>query len=165
MKTFELLYTTPKRWLPFSELIKWRYGTEYSHVCFSISTGPNIRTYDIIHAANGKVHDLDSTVFLAKNKVVDKQIITIEDENYYRMIRWLKLQRGKSYSEAGALATGIPFLRHLGIGNDGDDSFICSEFAVRGLEIATGRQLVRNDDYFSPEALYEFIEQLDNTIR
>jgi len=129
-----LLFTYPKDPAITSKLITCRLGTKYSHVCGVVSTGP-IGLFDVYEASHGNVHGLDLTEFLKKNKVIKTCRVVIENkDDYYAIIRYLKKQRGKSYSEWGALASTFKCLRNMGLGKDGDDQFICSEYMARAME-------------------------------
>lgn len=139
-----LLFTFPKDPAITSRIIRWRLGTDYSHVCGVVTTGP-IGLFDVYQASSGDVNDIDLENFLKKNHVIKTCRIAFEDaETYYTLIRYLKKQRGKGYSEWGAIASTFPTLRKLGFGNDGDNEFICSEYMARGLE-ETG--MLSEDDY------------------
>lgn len=128
-----LLFTYPKKFRPASLVIKSRLGTDYSHVCAVVSTGP-IGLFDVYQASHGNVHGLDLCEFLKKNNVIKTCRIKADKEGYYKIIRYLKKQRGKDYNEWAAIASTVPILRAMGIGEDGDNAFICSEYTARALE-------------------------------
>lgn len=161
-RAVKFIFTSPSKWKVFSELIKLRFGTKYSHVAIQCYTGPRINTHDIYEAAQGTVHCQDIESFLEGVVIYDARSVSLEAEQYYRMIRWLKRQQQKKYSILGALAVGLPFLRKLGIGKDKDDSFICSELALRALEVGLGIDIARKDDYVDPEAFMALIDALQS---
>lgn len=131
---FTLLFTTPKKFKLGSFLIRWRLKKPYSHVCGVVSTGP-IGLFDLYQASHGDVNDIDLENFLKENIVLKSCRIGFEDkEDYYSLIRYLKKQRGKDYSEWGALASTFSLLRKLKIGKNGDSEFMCSEYMARALE-------------------------------
>lgn len=132
-RVLSFLFTEKINFAPASDIIKWRLGTNYSHVCGVVSTGP-IGLFDLYEASHGNVHDIDLVEFLKKNKVVKTCRIQMDKESYYEVIRYLKKQRGKDYSEAAAIASTFKILRSLGIGKNGDGKFICSEYMARAYE-------------------------------
>lgn len=158
-----LLFTYPKDFRPVSWVIKTRLKTDYSHVCAVVSTGP-IGLFDVYQASHGSVHGLDLCEFLKKNNVIKSCRIRVDKEDYYKIIRYLKKQRGKKYSEAAAVASTFPCLRALGIGRDGDDEFICSEYIVRALEQVDAfnyGEYRDHADYVDPKVFEKVLEDND----
>lgn len=152
---FTLLFTFPKKPSIISRLIAWRLKTKFSHVCGVVGTGP-IGLFDLYEASNGNVHDVDLENFLSKNKVIKTCRVAIEDkEELYKIIRYMKKQRGKDYSEWGALASTFPFLRAIGVGKDGDHEFICSEYMVRALEQAN---ILDESDYKDGRGSTDYVD-------
>jgi hypothetical protein len=162
-----LLFTYPKHPKITSKIIKWRLKTKYSHVAGVVSTGP-IGLYDVYQASGGNVHGLDLCEFLNKNKVIKTCRISFDDkEDYYALIRYLKRQRGKDYSIWAAIASTFPLMRKLGIGLDGDNKFICSEYMARALEETKDfdyGEHRKNADYVDPEIFEQMLIDLDHTI-
>lgn len=160
---FTLLFTYPKDAPVTSKIIKARLNTDYSHVCGVVSTGP-IGLFDVYEASHGNVHGVDLTEFLKKNKVIKTCRIKFSNrEDYYSLIRYLKKQRGKDYSEWGAVASTFKCLRKLGIGDNGDDKFICSEYMARALEEAYGMDysyMRRDTDYIDPAFFEKILKQM-----
>lgn len=158
-----LLFTYPKEFKLPSWIIKKRLGTDYSHVCAVVSTGP-IDLFDVYQASHGNVHGIDLTEFLKKNKVIKTCRIKVDKEDYYKIIRYLKKQRGKDYNEWAALAATYPLLRKLGIGRDGDDAFICSEYTARALEQVDAFDYGpyrKHVDYVDPKVFELLLEEND----
>jgi hypothetical protein len=161
-RVLTLLFTYPKKaYLP-SKIIKARLGTDYSHVCGVVFTGP-IGLFDLYEASHGNVHDIDLGEFLKKNKVIKTCRLTVDKEDLYKVIRYLKKQRGKDYSEWGAIASTVPFLRALGLGNNNDQSFMCSEYMARALEQidAIDYSGIRCDaDYVDPKSFERALQKM-----
>lgn len=156
-----LLFTYPKKFKIASWIIKSRLKTNYSHVCGVVTTGP-IGLFDVYQASHGDVNNVDLCEFLKKNNVIKSCRIKIDKEDYYKIIRYLKKQRGKDYSEAGAIASTYPFLRKLGIGKNGDNGFMCSEYIARGLEQVDKfdySQYRKHIDYVDPKVFEMILER------
>lgn len=152
---FTLLFTFPKRPRFTSRIISWILGTKYSHVCGVVGTGP-IGLFDLYEASHGNVHDIDLENFLSKNKVIKTCRIKLEDkEDLYKIIRYMKKQRGKDYSEWGAIASTVGLFRAIGLGKDGDSEFICSEYMVRALEQA---ELFTEEDYKEGRGSSDYVD-------
>ena len=133
MRHFTLYFTTPKKFKLPSEIIKLRLGTNYSHVCIGVEI-KKIGMTRIYQASHGDVNTVCLENFLKKNKVLKKCTIEMEEDDYFRMIKYMERQTGKSYSEWGAIAATFKFLRKIGLGKDGDNQFICSELVYRALQ-------------------------------
>lgn len=155
----DYLFTYPKKFRPTSWLIKTVLGTKYSHVVTVVNTGP-IETYDVYQASHGDCNLVELENFLAKNHVIKSRSIKLTRDEYIRTIRFLKLQCGKKYSYIGAIASAFKPFRRLGLGNDGDKTFICSEYALRGLEEGLNRNIQRNDDWVEPKLFEQLLDDL-----
>lgn len=166
MKSVRIALTSPNYFKLTSWVTKTRMGTNYCHACV-IAQDDRFDIYEVAQAAHGMVHEMDLTIWKEKNDVIKVYYLELSDEQYYRGIKWMKKQRGKGYSEMGAIASTVPFLRALGLGRDGDREFICSEFAFRFLEEAFGKEIIPTgrgfDDYVSPEVLEGVLSKLQET--
>lgn len=158
--TIDYLFTYPRRFRLFSWIIKTVLGTKYSHVVTVVSSGP-IETYDVYQASNGDCNMIELENFLEGNKIIKTRSIKLSREEYIKTIRFLKLQCGKKYSYIGAVASAFKPFRLLGLGDDGDKTFICSELSLRGLEEGLGVNIQRHDDWVEPKIFESLLDELE----
>ncbi len=113
----------------------------------------------VIQASHGMVHVVPLEYMERENRVVAAFKIDLSEEELTRGIRWAVSMCGRGYSQLGALACTVPFLRRLGLAKNGDKEFICSEFAARFLEEAKGIKLdhMRDDDHVDPAMVEDLI--------
>lgn len=160
MKTVRIALTTKKGWSLKSELIKWRMKVLYSHACV-ILKDEALEMYDVYQASHGQVHEIGLDIFKEINDLVKVYHLEMNEEQYKRGLIWLKKQRGKKYSFLGLIACTIPFMKKLGIGRDGDKEFICSEYALRYVEVSYDVEIRnKNEDYVTPAQLENILEQI-----
>ncbi len=146
-----------------SKVIAWRIGRPYSHVAI-VFYSPWLGLDLVIQASHGMVHVIPFQNMSRDNMVVKKFDLNFTQEQIARGVRWAVQMCGCGYSEAGAIAATFPILRSLGMGMDGDDEFICSEFSARFLEEAIGQSLEHMrgaDDYIDPALLEDLIADLE----
>lgn len=152
-----VLFTYPTIFFkPFAWIIKKRLGTSFSHVCFVIDTGPRVQVLEVYQASKGRVWSITLERFLEENRIIKERTLQMNEEQFFRMLRYLKNQLGKKYSSTGAIASTFSILRKIGLGRNGDESFICSELVVRAIEEGFGLDIDfssyrrDSDDYVDP---------------
>lgn len=156
----EFLFTYPKKFKIVAWIIKTRIGREYDHVAVRVDTGP-IGLYDIYQASHGSVNIIENENFQRENNILKTVKLEGDREAMLRVLRFLKKQTGKTYSVWGAIACTVRPLRMIGLGKDGDKSFICSEYGMRALEEFVGKKLYTglDADYVDPEDFELFLEK------
>lgn len=147
------MFTTPADFKLPSEIIKWRLGTEYSHVAIA-TYSKFFDAWEVYQASHGFVHSGQLPNFLKINKVVKQYRFSVTSEENKKVISYLKSKTFLGYSEWGALASTVPCLRSVGMGNDGDAEFICSEYVCRAIEQIRGLDYSKHRssaDYVDPK--------------
>ena len=149
-KEIVYLFTKPKAWFkPFSWLIKWRIGRPYSHVAVAVYLKA-IGDYKVYQASNGDVNTVMLQNFVKYTDVVYSVSKKMEKTPWLNAVRYMEMQTGKKYNLLGALASTLGWARKLNIGNDGDKSFFCSEYAYQAFQIASGNNDNLDSDYIDP---------------
>ena len=144
MREVVYLFSDKKKKYFFTSLIKLRIGQKYSHVAMLVEG----RVYQ---ASLGGVNKVTLNDFLKENKIIKSALTSLSDKAY----RYMDKQLGKKYSVLGALASTFWILRKLGLGNNKDKSFICSEYAFRTHEEDHGHAV--NSDYVDPRDLEKLL--------
>lgn len=157
----EFIFTYPKTFKIAAWIIKKRLGTNYSHVAVKVR---DLETdlHEIYQASHGMVHSIEHDNFVAQNHILRSFKINADEFAMIRLLTFLKKQEGKSYSEFGAIACTVKLFRDIGIGQDGDKEFICSEYGMRALEELVGKKLNvfgLKSDYVDPEDFELFLEK------
>jgi hypothetical protein len=154
---FLYLWTYPKKPSITSRLIRHRLGTPYSHVAVAtyIKTVDDYRVYQ---ASHGDVNSVLLKNFLKYNDVIFSCEFSHPKELFVEKIKFLEQQTGKKYSVWGALASTFSWLRKKKVGDDGDESFICSEYAYRAY--VTGEA----SDYVEPELFMSILKKDERII-
>ena len=164
MNKVSIIFTKSRNPLKLtSRLISWRIRRPYSHVAI-VFFSPWLGLDLVIQASHGMVHCIPLEHMNRDNVVVKKFDLCLTQEQIARGIRWAVRMCGCGYSELGAIAATIPLFRALGVGLDGDDEFICSEFAARFMEETMGQPLNHmrgDDDYIDPALLEDLIADLE----
>lgn len=161
-KLVEFIFTYPKSFKIAAWIIKMRLGTSYSHVAIKVRDSETSLN-EIYQASHGMVHSIEEENFRNENHILKSFELYGDRESMIRLLTFLKKQEGKSYSELGAIACTIKPLRMIGIGQDGDREFICSEYGARALEEFVGKKLnffSLKTDYVDPEDFELFLEKL-----
>lgn len=162
MKIFKvkILFTTPKKFNLFSWIIRKRLNTKYSHVAICVYLR-SIEFWDVYEASHGNVHIISLERFKESNTILKEFNFNIDKEQFKSGIIFLKKQLQKKYSVLGAIICTIPFLRKLGISDDNDKKFICSELASRFVEeakIIEYNKIGSNSDYITPKQFEDAIK-------
>lgn len=156
MKTVRFVLTYPNEFQLHSWITAKRIGRPYSHAAI-VMTEDDLNTTSVIQASHGMVHEIDVETFKQDYHFVKVFTIDLTPEQFIKGRIWIKKQLGKKYSFWGMIASTVSIFRKLGIGKDGDKSFICSEFTFRFLEEALGVDIIPTgrgfDDYVCPEVM------------
>lgn len=156
---FQLMFTYPRKWRFFSWIISKRLKTNYSHVAIAVYVKPTDQ-WRVYQASHGSVHCIGKERFFKKNKLVIGKDISLDRNDFFKMIGFLDNQLGVGYSEIGAIASTIPYLRRLRWGVSGDNSFICSELAARAFEVGMNVDFSlyrKHVDHIDPKTLEDFL--------
>ena len=124
----KVLFCTPRSWNPFSALIRWWMGTDYSHAVIKF----NLYGKAVVCEAGLRGVVINNWAnFAAKYKIVDAIDIK-NNEIAKEAIKYCIDNLGDDYSYLAIL--GIALQKEL-LGKDGEKSFICSELIARALEL------------------------------
>lgn len=152
------LWTFPKYPTIASRSIRWRLGTPYSHVAIAVYIR-RLDDYRVYQASNGDINTVLLENFLKHNHVIKSCTDSMNEESYTKTIRYMERQTGKKYGVMTALAATFEFARKMGIGNDDDTRFICSEYAFRTRqqykELCPKHNV--DSDYVEPKMLEEIM--------
>lgn len=135
MRKVYICFSSPKKWKPFAELIKFADNTAYSHVYFEFHT--NTLQYPLIYqASHTMVNFMGYEIFYSHNKMIKKYELEISDENYHRLMQFCVNNAGKPYPILQVVGIGIQkLLKCVGIKNshnifrNKDEQMVCSELA------------------------------------
>lgn len=150
-------FSTSKIWNPFSALIKFWWGTEYSHVYLRYdSVGGN---KEVLEASGFSVKVKDIQQWQVLNRTVREYTFEVSDSEYLKVMQSLRPLLGKPYGWKQIL--GIIVAEAFGLDRnplaDGSRSFICSELAYRFLLVIGIVPTVHNVDKLSPYDIEQFI--------
>lgn len=164
MRTVRIVLTYPNKFQLHSWITAKRLGRPYSHAAI-VSADEEDQSTLVVQASHGMVHAIDLDLFQKTHDFVKVFTIDLTQEQFQKGRSWVKKQLGKKYSFWGMIASTIPFLRKLRVGQDGDKSFICSEFTFRYLEEALGIDIIPTgrgfDDYVCPEVMEGVLTKME----
>ena len=146
MREVIYLFSDKKKKMIFPSLIKWRIGINYSHVAMLVEG-------KIFQASLGGVNTMSFTDFKADNHIIMSAKTHLSDKAY----SYMRAQLGKRYSVLGALAATFRLLRWLRLGDNGDRTYICSEYAYR--THSQDHQHSVNSDYVDPADFERLLEK------
>ena len=147
MSTREMVYlwTYPKKPNLLSRLIRRRIKATYSHVAIAVYVPP-IDEYRVYQASHGDVNCILLRNFVKRNHIMFSCEVQYEKATWYTKLKYLEHQTGKKYSIWGAVAATVPLFKRLGMGDNDDMSFICSELAYRTYVEGEDHQGCSHDD-------------------
>lgn len=143
-----------------SAIISESEKRKYSHTYF-VYKCLTTEMLMVSHAANGMVHELTYENFLKHNIPMEEINIHLTEEEYVSFIKWCKNQLGTKYSILQIILLAIKKLSKLELPvNNGLSQVICSEYCIRGLNVAltSNLGLGRNLDYITPSDINTIIK-------
>jgi hypothetical protein len=148
----DLIFTHRPRNLA-SWLIKKLLRTKYSHVAIQIRARD--KEPKIYHSSMAGVERLTTQQFLKKNKVVYKKTLNIPVTSIADIVRYCKSMLGRPYGYLTILGIFLEVTFGIlnKIGEDGNRTLICSEFAARALKKALPFKASEIHD-MTPKELY-----------
>ena len=157
MRTISIGFSTAKRWNPLSALIKYWWGTPYSHVYLRWDTPWGFE--EILEASGTSVHMINDVRWEKKNEVIDEFEFIMTKEDFNRTMSLLRPLCGIPY---GWKQAGGMFLRELfhlkkNPFQDSNRTIICCEIAyIFFHEILKFNIRISQDD-ITPKDIYKII--------
>ena len=127
--------TARKTWKPLASLIRFWWGTKYSHVYLSWETPWGFR--EILEASGSAVRMREYEIWKKENKIIKEYEIEITRGEFAQVMIQLRSQTGKPYSWGQIIGLVIAELFKLKKNpiQDGPSGWICSEVGLKFLQI------------------------------
>lgn len=134
-KKVHLGFSTSKKCKPFSALIRWWWGTPYSHVYIRWSTPWGFD--EVLEASGTQVRMVEHSTWEKKNHVISELTYQLTKEQWYEVMSTLRAKTGTPYGYLQLLSIAICEVFGLKKNPWGDEnnSWICSELAYKFLKI------------------------------
>lgn len=132
---------------------------DYSHAYIKYQC-PITNVMMVCQASHGYVNEMNLDIFLKHNIISHEYTIELTNEEFVDFLTFTKENLGVKYSVKELFLISIKKLFHITINNyDGDESFICSEWAAR---ILKKLKLFNQDklDYITPSDLDTILKNL-----
>lgn len=145
-------------WKVGSKLIQEGEKRNFSHAYIKYMTeGMEV----VAQASHGYVNQISVDRFNSQNITVEEYIVTCTDQDMLNIKQFVIKNLGAEYSKLQLLLLGIKKILHFEIPVDNKDSkFICSEFALRILDVINLPDPVENKDYETPSDLQRLVSSL-----
>lgn len=149
-------------WKIGSKIIAEAEKRDYSHAYVKI-INPFTKITLVYQASLGMVNMYNYNLFLEHNTVVEEYTMTATQENYKEILTFLHSNVGKPYSKTQVMFLSIKKLLGFEVKyQNKDEEFICSELAVRVIEIVIpGTTYDTSIDYVTPSDLNRLVNQLN----
>lgn len=116
----------------------------------------------IAQASHGMVNQISLERFLERNNIVKEYEFDIDHAQFLLLMKTIESNLGVPYSKLELVWIAIKKLFHVEVNiHDHDDSFICSEFVARILQILDILS-TQNVDFLTPSDLDDLIQQKFN---
>lgn len=151
-------FSTARRWNPFSAIIKWWWGTDYSHVYIRWSTPWGFD--EVLEASGTSVHMIEAGRWESKHKVIKEYSFDVSREEFGKIMTDVRSLTGLPYGwiqAVGMALAEIARLRYNPLDN-GSNAFVCSEVGLKALKIL-GFDINKDADLVSPKDLMDIIEE------
>lgn len=141
-----------------SLLIRLSEKRNFSHAYINYQTeGIEV----VAQASHGYVNQISYTKFLEDNIVVEEYTIECSEPDLQKIKEFVIYNLGAKYSRLQIILIAIKKLLHIQIKeNNKDTEFICSEFALRILDVLGFPDQVVNKDYETPSDLQALVSSL-----
>lgn len=127
MRKITIGFSTPKKFKFTSFLIRLFERSDYSHIYIKMGASKNspLPFDKVFQASHGDVNAMTFLNFKDDNKIIHEYTIEVSEEQYFKCARYSWNQLGKPYGFMQLV--GIAF--NIDCFRNGQDKFICSEFA------------------------------------
>lgn len=148
-------------WKIGSKFIAESEKRNYSHAYIKI-VDPFTRVTLVYQASLGMVNIYNYDLFMEHNIIVEEYVMGVDQNQYKEILTFLHQNVGKPYSKKQILLLAIKKLLKFEIQYENrDEEFVCSELAVRVIEIYTpGTTYDTNVDYVTPSDLNTLINRI-----
>lgn len=156
-------FSRPKKWKPFSALIRWIDDSEFSHV--SVSWYSDRLEREIVYQASSvMVNFCEGKHFAETHEIIEQLEIEMEPETEKRVIQWAMDRAGIPYSIKQCFGIlWVKIMQKIGIKvknpfNNGRTLYICCELAAELLELEFGYKFSEDLDLLTPKSLYNILK-------
>lgn len=158
MKKVTIGFSTSKRWKPFSALLKWWWGVDYSHVYIRWTTPWGFD--EILEASGTQVRMVEQSIWAKKNQVIHEKEYELSREEFNRVMIELRAKTGTPYGYFQLVSIAICELFGMKKNPWGDENttWICSELALKFLEIINKMPENAHYDRVSPYDIMQMVE-------
>ena len=148
-------------WKIGSKFIAESEKRNYSHAYIKI-VDPFTRVTLVYQASLGMVNIYNYDLFMEHNIIVEEYVMGVDQNQYKEILTFLHQNVGKPYSKKQILLLAIKKLLKFEIQYENrDEAFVCSELAVRVIEIyIPGTTSDTNVDYVTPSDLNGLINRI-----
>lgn len=164
MRKLIIGFSTVKGFKIGSELIKLYQGfTCYSHVYVRLFD-EEVKKWIVYEASYGDLHSIEFENLKEDNKICEEFEFDITEEQYIKIKDFCIQSLQKKYGFMTIVGILTKSLFGIKLGNDGDKTYICSEFGTRILEIVgllRYSMLAKTPDYMTPLDLYNITKHLN----
>lgn len=144
-------------WAIGSKIIQLGERTPFSH-CYISYVHPVTQLPIITQASHGMLNQFSKELFLQHNCIVFEKNFSVTKEQYVAFLTYIQKNLGKKYGYSELVLIAIKKVLNVELNvHDGDNTFICSEFAGKACE-ALGLIKIKDQDYFTPKDLYNLIQ-------
>lgn len=147
-------------WKIGSKVIATSEKRPYSHAYIRIKD--SVTGIELVYQASlGMVNAYNYKLFKEHNIVVEEYNISIDDFKKVEILTFLQTNLGKPYSKAQILFLTLKKLFKFEVRyQNNDQEFICSELAIRIIQIVMPETKISNVDYYTPSDLNKLINEL-----
>lgn len=167
MNTIKIGFSKPKKWKPFAWLIMAGYGISYDHVFIELYSTKYDRKM-IYQASGSKVNFMGYDLFHEGNVVVVEYEVSLQDENYKKMMQFAIDNSGRPYGIKQAFGMAIVRLAEV-LGRtirnpfkDEGKTFVCSEMGAYILENYAHVIISKEIDDITPKDLWSYFQSIPN---
>lgn len=148
-------------WKIGSRIIAESEKRNYSHAyvrLVSKVTGVGI----VYQASLGTVNAHNYELFKEHNIIVEEYVLDVDEPKAVEILRFMQINLGKPYSKLQILLLSIKKLLGFEVNySNNDEEFICSELALKILQLVRPDATHSNADYFTPSDLNKLVRELN----
>lgn len=147
-------------WAILSKAIMLAEKRPFSHVYVRF-TEPTTGVEIVFHAAKGMVHACSLTNFLKTNIQVKEYEVDFSESQFKDLLSYMYKNSGVKYSYLQIVSITIQkLLKTKGIYKNGEQEQICSELAIRVLDIVGMRRYFKAEDDITPSDFDSWMKDL-----
>lgn len=150
--------STSRTWKPFSAMIRWWFGTPYSHVYLKWDTPWGFS--EVLEASGMAVRMREAKTWEKDQKVIQEYHFEVSKAEFDRVMSELRPLTGHPYGWGQCVGIALAELLGLDRNPFADDSrsLICSELGFKFLEILGIAPTVKDTDLISPKDIKDILD-------